>query len=109
MTNITLNIYKAENKNQIEKVYTAEGYDLMLGTVEDFMQIIDVDKLNDNKAVVQMVMKGYGQIKPFLKDVFPELTDAEFKRIKVSDLVRTITQIGTAVVESFSVLKTGKN
>ena len=64
MANITLNIYKAENKNQIEKVYTAEGYDLMLGTVEDFMQIIDVDKLNDNKAVVQMVMKGYGQIKP---------------------------------------------
>lgn len=109
MANITLNIYKAENKKQIEKVYTAEGYDLMLGTVEDFMQIIDVDKLNDNKAVVQMVMKGYGQIKPFLKDVFPELTDAEFKRIKVSDLVRTITQIGTAVVESFSVLKTGKN
>jgi hypothetical protein len=109
MANITLNIYKADNKNQIEKVYTAEGYDLMLGTVEDFMQIIDVDKLNDNKAVVQMVMKGYGQIKPFLKDVFPELTDTEFKRIKVSDLVRTITQIGTAVVESFSVLKTGKN
>ena len=33
MATITLNIYSAENKNEIEKTYTQESYDLMLGTV----------------------------------------------------------------------------
>lgn len=107
MAKIEINIYSENNKNDVEKTYTASGYDLMLGTVEDFMNIIDVDKLNDNKAVLQMVMKGYGQLKPLIKDVFPEITDDEFKRIKAKELVRTIVQLGTAVVESFDILKSG--
>lgn len=107
MSKIEINIYSENNKNEIEKTYTASGYDLMLGTVEDFMNIIDVDKLNDKKAVLQMVMKGYGQLKPLIKDVFPEITEGEYKRIKAKELARTIVQIGTAVVESFDILKSG--
>jgi DNA replicative helicase MCM subunit Mcm2 (Cdc46/Mcm family) len=107
MAEIRLNIYKQNNKNEIEKTYIANGYDLMLGTVEDFINIIDVDKLNDQKAVIQMVINGYNQIKPLLKDVFPEITDDEFKRVKVKELALTIVQIGTAAIESFDILKQG--
>ena len=107
MAEIRLNIYKQNNKNEVEKTYIANGYDLMLGTVEDFVNIIDVDKLHDQKAVIQMVINGYNQIKPLLKDVFPEITDDEFKRVKVKDLALTIVQIGTAAVESFNILKQG--
>ena len=42
---ITLKIYEKEDKHKVEKTYTAQGYDLMLGTVEEFMRIIDIDKL----------------------------------------------------------------
>jgi DNA replicative helicase MCM subunit Mcm2 (Cdc46/Mcm family) len=107
MAEIRLNIYKQNNKNEVEKTYIANGYDLMLGTVEDFVNIIDVDKLNDQKAVIQMVINGYNQIKPLLKDVFPEITDDEFKRVKVKELALTIVQIGTAAIESFDILKQG--
>lgn len=109
MATISLNIYKEEDKTKLEKTYTAEGYDLMLGTVEDFMQIIDVDKINNNIELAKMVLKGYGQLKPLVMDIFPALTDDEFRRIKVNDLINTISQIGTSVLENLDLLKSGKN
>lgn len=109
MANITLNIYDKNDKTKIVKTLEAEGYDLMLGTVEDFMEIIDIDKLGNQTEVAKMVVKGYKQLKPLIMDIFPELQDDEYKRIKVSDLVRLIVQIGTAVVDQLDVLKSSKN
>ena len=107
MSVIELNIYSKEDKKKVEKTYKTNGYDLMLGTVEDFMQIIDVDKMDDKTAVAKMIIKGYSQIKPLIMDVFPELSEEEFKMVKVTDLVGTIMQIGTSVVESLNLIKSG--
>lgn len=104
---ITLNVYEADDKNKVEKTYKTEGYDLMLGTVEEFMRIIDVDKLGDSVEVAKMIVKGYGQIKPLLRDVFPGITDEELNRVKVTELAQTIMQIGMAVADSLKVLNQG--
>lgn len=109
MSEITLNIYGKGNKKEPVKVLRAEGYDLMLGTIEDFMEIIDLDKLEDNKELVKMVVKGYDQLKPLLKDIFEDMTDADFRGVKISDLVLTIVDVGKAIGESLGILKTGKN
>lgn len=109
MAKISLNIYEKGNNQKVEKTLEAEGYDLMLGTVEDFMEIIDIDKLGNQTEVAKMVVKGYKQLKPLIMDIFPELQDDEYKRIKVNDLVRLIVQIGTAVVDQLDVLKSSKN
>lgn len=107
MATIALNIYKADNKQEIEKTYTVEGYELMLGTVEDFIGIIDIEKLADNIEAAKMLLKCYKQLIPLLKDIFPEVTDAELKRVKVNELVETFKQVGAAIIEGFGVLKTG--
>ena len=107
MSAISLNIYKEGDKKAIEKTYTVEGYDLMLGTVEEFVNIIDVDKLNDNTAVAGMILKGYSKIKPLIKDIFPEVTDEELNRVKVTELVQVIVDTGKAVAENFAFLKQG--
>lgn len=107
MSTISLNIYAENDKKKVEKTYTAEGYDLMLGTVEEFVRIIDVDKLNDNVAVAGMILKGYSQIKPLIKDIFPEVTEEELNRVKVTELVQVILDTGKAVAENFAFLKTG--
>lgn len=109
MSEITLKIYKQGSKTEVEKTHKAQGYDLMLGTVDDFLSIIDVDKLGDNTEVAKMVLQGYGQIKPLIMDVFPELTDEELKRVKVNELIQTIVQIGISVVENLDYLKSEKN
>lgn len=109
MATITLKITSKEDKKKVDKFYTAEGYDLMLGTVEDFMDIIDIDKLGNNIELAKMVLKGYGQLKPLIMDIFPELTDEEYRRIKVNDLIATVSQIGKSVLENLDILKSGKN
>ena len=109
MSEITLNIYDKGNKKEPAKVLKAEGYDLMLGTIEDFMGIIDLDKLDDNKELAKMVVKGYDQLKPLLKDIFTDMTDEDFRGVKIADLVLTIVDVGKAVGESLGILKTGKN
>lgn len=106
MAEITLNIYKASNKKEIEKTLTADGYDLMYGTIEDFTEIIDIDKLDNQMEVLKMVIHGFEQLKPLFKDVFPELTDEDLRNTKVKELARTVTQIGHAVIESFKIIQT---
>ena len=107
MATMKLNIYSAEDKKKVEKVYTAETYDLMFGTVEDIINIVDVDKLNDQIAVAGMVMKCWGQLKPFIKDVFIGVTDDELKRVKVKELIPTFAEIFKSIVNSFDLLKSG--
>lgn len=107
MATIKLNIYKSDDKNKIEKTYKAESYDLMLGTIEEFMQIIDIDKIGDNIEVAKMVVKCYGKIKPLLKDVFPGITDDELKNVKIKELVPLIGEIGKSIVESLDLVKSG--
>lgn len=109
MATLKLNIYKAEEKNKIEKTYTAEGYDLMLGTVEDFMDIIDIDKMGNDREVALMVVKCYKKLKPLLLDIFPGVTDDELQRVKVSELIPLFVDVAKSVVDSLGILKTGKN
>lgn len=105
MVELKLNIYK--NQKEIEKTYVASGYDLMLGTCEDVMSIIDIDRLDDNKAVALMVAKGYEQLKPLLKDIFEGLTDEELRGIKVKELIPLMMDVGKNIVETMGILKQG--
>ena len=104
---ISLKVYAKNDKKVVEKTYETEGYDLMLGTVEEFMRIIDIDKLGDSMEVAKMIVKGYGQLKPLLMGVFPEITDEELNRTKVNELVQTVIQIGLSIGESLKELGSG--
>lgn len=110
MTEIKLNIYKATDKNEIEKTYTTKGYKLMYGTVKDFMSIIDLDKIDDNAEVAKMIMQGYDQIEPLLMDIFPDMLEEELRRTGIDDIINVIIQTGKAVAENLGLLKgKGKN
>ena len=107
MATIKLNIYK-EN-NEVEKTYTAEGYDLKLGTLEDVLDIIDIEKLNDKAEVTKMALKGMKKIKPLLLDIFPEATSEELNRVKVKELITVVIDVCAATGEALDLLNTGKN
>ena len=86
MAEIKLNIYDRETKT-IAKTYTTNSIDLMFGTVEDILNVVDVDKLGDQNEIVKMIVKGWAQLKPFLKDIFPGLTDDEIKGVKINEMI----------------------
>lgn len=93
---LKLNIYKGR---EIEKTYTAETYDLMFGTLEDIVNLIDLDTLNSKDsvdfvgAVAKIIVKGFDQFKPLFKDIFPGLTDEELRRVRVADLVPVVVDV----------------
>lgn len=109
MATLKLNIYKADNKNEIEKTYEAEGYDLMLGTVTDIMSIIDMDKLNagNETELAKMALKGFGQISPILRDVFPGLTEEELRRVKTKELLPLFVELARSALGTLNEIKKG--
>lgn len=103
---LKLNIYKGK---EIEKTYVCETYDVMFGTVEDLLSLIDLDKLNDNVEIAKLVLKAFPTLKPLLKDVFPGLTDDELKRAKVKELIPLFVNIFTFAFREFGEINTQKN
>ena len=78
---LKLNIYKG---GQVEKTYEAGEFDIMFGTVEDLIDLLDMDKLGKDTsdmefvtAIVRVVSGGKDKLKEILKEIFPELTDEE--------------------------------
>lgn len=108
MAEIKLNIYDRETKT-IAKTYTTNSIDLMFGTVEDILNVVDVDKLGDQNEIVKMIVKGWAQLKPFLKDIFPGLTDDEIKGVKINEMIPVFMQIFAGISENMGLLVNGKN
>lgn len=109
---LKLNIY---NKREIVKTYSAETYDLMFGTVEDLLDVINLDKLQTGsdaellKIVGEAVVKGMGVIKPLLKDIFDGLTDDELRNTKTSDIARIIVEVVKYAINEIGKGAQGKN
>lgn len=104
---LKLNIYDEHDKKKLVKTHTASSYDLMLGTTEDIMNIIDTEKMGDNIEMAKMVVKGYKQLKPLLFDIFPELTEEELRGVKVKELIPLFANVVNCIMEDLGILKEG--
>ena len=108
MATLTLNIYgRGEEKNNVVKKYTAEGYDLPLGVITDICDIVDADNMTDEKAIAIAAVKGVRLISPVLKDVFPGVTDEELRNVKTKELITLFVQLAREAIGSFEILKKG--
>lgn len=83
---LVLNIYDPQTK-MIAKQYTAETIDIMFGTIEDIIDIIDIEKLDDNMEWAKVIGVGMKKLKPLLKEVFTGVTDDELKNTKIKELI----------------------
>lgn len=98
-----LNIYgKVDGVKQIVKTYEASTYDLMYGTVEDFLNLIDVQDIkilksetveeNQILGIAEIVRGCFDQIAPLIMDVFEGLTVEELRNTKVSELITVLQE-----------------
>lgn len=95
-----LNIYK--NQKDIEKTYTIDAYDLMYGTVEDIFEVMDgLDEKSSDSDIVKVIQKNRSKLTALIKDIFPEITDDELKRIKLKELVPFFIDLFVYVIDSF--------
>jgi hypothetical protein len=95
-----LNVYK--NQKEIEKTFAIDTYDIMYGTVEDILGIFDeVDDLNDNKQLFSVIQKNRTKLNDLLLDIFPDMTEADLRRIKLKELVPLFIDLFNYVKDSF--------
>lgn len=96
---IKLNI--RNKKNKIVKTYEVQEVNLRMGTVEDIVEVLSIDKaINANDTAVNLyevistvVMNSYAMCKPILQDVFPELTSEELRNVNFKDVINTVIDI----------------
>jgi len=109
---LKLNIY---NKQEIVKTYTSDTYDLMFGTVEDILEVLNVDQLKTGSdtelfmLVAKALPKSMSTIKSLLKDVFEGITDEDLKHTKVKELVAVLVTIVKSSFDEMAKGATGKN
>lgn len=94
---LNLNIYEA---GKVVKTYTANEFDLMFGTVEDLIVLIDLDAFgkgaNDAafvSAALKLVVGSFDTVKDLLKEVFVGVTDAELRKVRTKEVARLLVQI----------------
>lgn len=91
-----LNIYK--NQKEIERTIEVDQYDIMFGTIEDILSIMDqIDLLEDDEGIYALIKDNLPKIKGLLKDIFIGVTDDELKRIKIKELVPLFQELMTTV------------
>lgn len=108
-----LNIYE---KKKVVKTYEADAYDLMFGTLEDFLNVIDekmftadISDFDFAKLAVLMVKNCLGEIKPLLFDVFDGLTEDELRHTKASELIAVVLNIAKYAFAEIRGIGTSKN
>lgn len=103
---LTLNIYKAKGKytisKEVERVATAQDFELTTGVCEDVMGLINIDMfeggldaLSDQskqELAIGIIKDGYPMFVEIIKEIF-ELTDDEAKRIKIADVTTVVFDI----------------
>ena len=108
MAKIELKTYDRETK-QLKKTFTTDSIDLMFGTVEDILSVIDLEKLNDKTETAKMIVMAWKELKPFLKDVFPGLTDEDIKGVKINEMIPVFMEIFKGISENMGIIVNGKN
>lgn len=100
---LSLNIYRG---GVVEKTYEANSYALTFGVLEDFLALMDLDTMSDADAM-NVILKTLKELKPTLQEIFPELTDEEMRRTKVSEVVPLFLQLFRYAMEELSGLAGG--
>lgn len=101
-----------DEQGNVVKTYETKTMRIKWGSVKEFLKLVDVDKINDDKELGSMAMKfmAEGKIDQFLMKAFPGITQEEINEIDIfEDLVPTMKEMVRFVKEQISGLPKSKN
>jgi hypothetical protein len=108
-----LNIYDGD---EVVKTYLADDYKLKVGTAEDILSLVDVDKLSfdvENEAalleIFKVVAKAFDSFRPMMKDVFRGLTDEEYSQASIVEVGVVVLNIIKYTFVQLTNAASGKN
>ena len=92
------------------KTYTTDTIDLEFGLIEDILNVVDVDKFDNDLEIAKMVLKAIKFLKPMLKQIFKGITDDEIRTASVKQIINLFVQIlSFSTTELMDISSNGKN
>lgn len=88
---MVLNIYDDDDK--IIKTAEAKMIDLRFGTIRKLMEILQIDQVKDTSELLKVIYGAWGQITSILSKAFPDMEDADWENVKLSELVPILVTI----------------
>lgn len=77
----------------VEKECVAESVDIMFGTVRNLMRLFSVDELENTAQILKVVSGAWTDVTAILSECFPDITEEEWDRVKLKELVPVIVAI----------------
>ena len=98
MQEVVLNIY---NKDKIEKTFKTKDIYINTGIVETIFDLVDIDKLMNKstsqedlgRELLKVIVKGWGSFKEVIKQIFPDLTEEDWKKTRLNEVTSIIITI----------------
>ena len=87
-----------------DKTFETETLTVTFGTIEDIINILDLDNLTDKKAIGIAVIKCFKQIKPLLKEIFDGLTDEDIRSAEIHDIAKVFTDIYVYITQELGMV-----
>ena len=88
---LELNVY--DNEGNIEETVEARSIDLMFGTVKSIMDVLHIEKATNTAELLGTIYDVWEELTDVLSQVFPTLTDEQWNRVKISELIPVIMTI----------------
>jgi hypothetical protein len=88
---LVLNVY--DNEGNIEETVEARSIDVMFGTIKSIMEILHIEKATDTKELLGTIYDVWGELTDILSQIFPTLTEEQWNRVKVSELIPVIMDV----------------
>lgn len=101
--NLILKVYDEKGKN-IVRAHESTTYDLMFGTVMKLMELLKIEEMDNQMEMMKTIYEAWDEIKIVLSEVFPDVTEEDWKHVKVKELLPIILDIAKfAVTDMFSI------
>lgn len=91
MQKLLLNSY--DQDGNITKTVEARMFDIEFGTIRALMKVLDIDNIEDTGELLKTVTDAWEEIVSILDHCFPDMTEADWKHVKVRELLPVLMDI----------------
>lgn len=104
-----------KNPKEVERELVVENYDIMYGTIQDILSLVDdIDSIETNGIVadaklLETIDKNLPALNNMIKEAFYEydLTDEDLRKVKVTELIPLVIDLLSYIKKYFG--SNGKN
>lgn len=92
MDELKLHVYEGR---KIVRTYTTDVFDIELGTLEDVIHALRMDKMvtGDIQEIMGVITKSVDVVRPFLCDMFDGLTPEEARHTRTKNIAEVLSGI----------------